>query len=74
MADFAGKKLNYVDSETGENYQGGGVCRLHTLQDYTYVICVPLQKTKDFLYAIRMCLEHLCGVPPILTPATSNRR
>ena len=32
MADFAGKKLNYVDSETGENYQGGGVCRLHTLQ------------------------------------------
>ena len=32
MADFAGKKLNYVDSETGENYQGGGVCRLHALQ------------------------------------------
>lgn len=36
--------------------------------NYTYVICVPLQKKKDFLYAIRMCLEHLGGVPPILTP------
>lgn len=36
--------------------------------DYTYVVCVPSQKTEDFLYAIRMCLEHLGGVPSILTP------
>ena len=25
-------------------------------------------ETEDFLYAIRMCLEHLGGVPSILTP------
>ncbi len=30
--------------------------------DYNYVVCVPSQEIEDFLYAIRMCLEHLGGV------------
>ncbi len=66
MVDFAGKKLSYVDPETGEVVEVEVFVGCMPYSDYTYVICVPSQKTEDFLYAIRMCLEHLGGVPPIL--------
>lgn len=68
MVDFAGDKLSYVDAETGEVIKVEVFVACMPYSDYTYVICVPSQKTEDFLYAIRMCLEHLGGVPPILTP------
>lgn len=68
MVDFAGDKLSYVDVETGEIIKVEVFVACMPYSDYTYVICVPSQKTEDFLYAIRMCLEHLGGVPPILTP------
>lgn len=68
MVDFAGDKLSYVDAETGEVIKVEVFVACMPYSDYTYVTCVPSQKTEDFLYAIRMCLEHLGGVPPILTP------
>lgn len=68
MVDFAGDKLSYVDAATGEIIKVEVFVACLPYSDYTYVICVPSQKTEDFLYAIRMCLEHLGGVPPILTP------
>jgi transposase len=68
MVDFAGDKLSYVDTETGEIVKVEVFVACLPYSDYTYVICVPSQKTEHFLYAIRMCLEHLGGVPPILTP------
>ena len=68
MIDFAGDKLSYVDTETGEIVKVEVFVASMPFSDYTYVICVPSQKTEDLLYAIRMCYEHLGGVPPILTP------
>lgn len=68
MVDFAGDKLSYVDVETGETVKVEVFVASMPYSDYTYVICVPSQKTEDFLFAIRMCLEHLGGVPPILVP------
>ena len=68
MVDFAGDKLGYVNVETGEMVKIEVFVATMPYSDYTYVVCVPSQKTEDFLYAIRMCLEHLGGVPPILTP------
>lgn len=68
MVDFAGDKLSYVDPETGEAVRVEVFVACMPYSDYTYVICVPSQKTEDFLFAIRMCLEHLGGVPPILVP------
>ena len=68
MVDFAGDKLNYVDPETGEIIKVEVFVACMPYSDYTYAICVPSQKTEDFIFAIRMCLEHLGGVPPILTP------
>lgn len=68
MVDFASDNLSYVDPDTGEIINIGAFVACMPYSGYTYVICVPLQKTEDFLYAIRMCLEHLGGVSPILTP------
>ena len=68
MVDFAGDKLSYVDTETGEIIKVEVFVACMPYSDYTYVICVPSQKTEDFLFAIRMCMEYLGGVPPILTP------
>ena len=68
MVDFAGDKLGYVDPETGEIIKVEVFVACMPYSDYTYAICVPSQKTEDFIFAIRMCLEHLGGVPPILTP------
>jgi transposase len=68
MVDFAGDKLSYVDPETGEVIKVEVFVACMPYSDYTYVVCVPSQKTEDFIYAIRMCLEYLGGVPPILTP------
>lgn len=68
MVDFAGDRLGYVNIETGEMVKVEVFVATMPYSDYTYVVCVPSQKTEDFLYAIRMCLEHLGGVPPILTP------
>lgn len=68
MVDFAGDKLSYVDTQTGEIIKVEVFVACMPYSDYTYVICVPSQKSEDFIFAIRMCLEHLGGVPPILTP------
>ena len=68
MVDFAGDKLGYIDTATGEVIKAEVFVACMPYSDYTYVICVPSQKTEDFLFAVRMSLEHLGGVPPILTP------
>ena len=68
MVDFAGDKLSYVDEATGEIIKVEVFVATMPYSDYTYAICVPSQKTEDFIFAIRMCLEHLGGVPQILTP------
>lgn len=68
MVDFAGDKLSYVDPDTGEIIKVEVFVACMPYSDYTYATCVPSQKTEDFIFAIRMCLEHLGGVPPILTP------
>lgn len=68
MVDFAGDKLGYIDTETGEVIRVEVFVACMPYSDYTYAICVPSQKTEDFIFALRMCLEHLGGVPPIVTP------
>ena len=67
MVDFAGDKLSYIDTDTGEIVKVEVFVGCMPYSDYIYVICVPSQRTEDFLFAIRMCLEQLGGVPPILT-------
>lgn len=68
MIDFAGDKLSYIDTETGEIVKVEVFVACMPYSDYIYVTCVPSQRTEDFLFALRMCLEHLGGVPPIVVP------
>lgn len=67
MIDFAGDKLHYVDTETGEMVATEVFVACMPYSDYTFVTCVRSQRTEDLIHAIRMCLEHLGGVPPIIT-------
>ena len=68
MVDYAGDKLAYTDTGTGEVVRVEVFVGCMPYSDYIYVTCVPSQRTEDFLYALRMCLEHLGGVPPIVVP------
>ena len=68
MVDFAGDKLPYIDPETGEIVKAEVFVASMPYSDYIFVYCVPSQRTEDFLFALRMCLEHLGGVPPIVVP------
>jgi transposase len=66
--DFAGDTLGYVNAETGEYIPMQVFIATLACTDYAFAICVPSQKTEDFLYALRRCLEFYGGVPKIVTP------
>lgn len=66
--DFAGDTLGYVDVKTGELIKVQTFVSTMACTDYTFAICVPSQKTEDFLYAIARALEFYGGVPRILVP------
>lgn len=68
MVDFAGDKLPYTDPETGEAARAEVFVACMPYSDYIFACCVPSQRTEDFLFALRLCLEHLGGVPPIVVP------
>lgn len=66
--DFTGKKLSYIDRETGEiiECQVFVACLPHS--DYSFAMAVRSQNTADFIYALSCCLNQLGGVPQTLVP------
>lgn len=66
FVDFAGDKLSYIDGVTGEIIKVEVFVSSLPYTDYAYAICVPSQKTEDFLHSIRMCFEYIGGVPKII--------
>lgn len=66
MIDFAGDKLAYVDTETGETCNVEVFVGTMPYSGYTFAIAVPSQRVEDFIYALRMCLETLGGVPQVI--------
>lgn len=66
--DFAGKKLSYIDPDTGEVVacQVFVACLPHS--DYSFAMAVRSQNISDFLYALGCCLQQLGGVPQVLVP------
>lgn len=61
--DFAGKKTSYVDRETGAIIECEVFVACMPYSDYSFAMAVPSQKSEDFIYCLRCCLEHLGGVP-----------
>ena len=68
FVDFAGKKLSYVNKQTGEIIECQVFVASMPYSDYSFCMAVKSQKTEDFLYALECCLQSLGGVPKILVP------
>jgi len=66
--DFAGKKISYVDRETGEIIWCQVFVACLPYSDYSFVMAVRSQCIEDFIYALVCCLAFLGGVPIILVP------
>lgn len=66
--DFAGKKLHYVDKQTGEMIACHVFVACLPYSDYGFAMAVRSQSSEDFLYALTCCLEALGGVPRALVP------
>jgi transposase len=66
--DFAGKKLSYIDKETGEIIYCPVLVACLPYSDYSFAMAVSSQRIEDFLHGLACCLEHLGGSPQILVP------
>ena len=58
----AGDTLCYVDMETGDLVKVQTFISTMACTDYTFALCVPSQKTEDFLYALGKALEFYDGM------------
>lgn len=68
FVDFAGKKLSFVDPETGEIIECQVFVACLPYSDYAFAMAVRSQSIEDFLYALRCCLEFFGGIPEIIVP------
>jgi transposase len=66
--DFAGKKMSYVDWDTGQIIQCPVFIACLPYSDYGFAIAVRSQGIEDFIYALRKCLEILGGATELLVP------
>jgi transposase len=66
--DFAGKKLSYVDKESGEVIDCQVFVACLPYSDYSFAMAVRTQSVEDFIYALVCCLFALGGAPAVLVP------
>lgn len=66
--DYAGKKLSYIDRQTGEEIFVQVFVACLPYSDYCFAMAVPSQKVGDFIHALNCCLQDLGGVPQTLVP------
>ena len=68
FVDFAGKKMSYIDRDTGEIVPCQIFVACLPFSDYSFAMALPSQSIGDFLYALDCCLQDLQGVPRTLVP------
>jgi transposase len=68
FVDFAGKKLSYIDKETGEIIECQVFVACLPYSDYSFCMAVKSQSIEDFIHVLTMCLEAIGGVPRVLVP------
>jgi len=66
--DFTGKKLSYVDKETGQFIDVNVFVAILPASSYTFVMAVRTQSTVDVVDALNNCLEYMGGVPMAIVP------
>jgi transposase len=68
FVDFAGKKLSYIDTQTGEIIDCQVFVACLPYSDYSFCIAVKSQSVEDFIYALVKCLGAIGGAPRVLVP------
>ena len=63
FVDFTGKKLSYIDKDTGEVIAVEVFVAVLSGSQYTYVQAVESQQTEDLIRALNNSLSYLGGVP-----------
>lgn len=63
FVDFTGKKLNYIDRNTGEIKEVEVFVGILPCSQYTYVQAVRSQKREDLISCINGCVRYMGGVP-----------
>lgn len=64
--DFAGKKMSYVEPDTGEIVQCPVFIACLPYSDYGFAMAVRSQVMEDFIHALKTCLESLGGTTELL--------
>ena len=68
LIDFAGDRLSYTDTETGEEVFVETYVAIMPFSGMTFITCVRSQGIEQFLMATVKALEFFGGVPRILVP------
>ncbi|PWS33301.1 IS21 family transposase [Pedobacter paludis] len=68
FVDFAGKKLSYVDKETGEIVEVEVFVAILGASQLTYIEAVASQQKEDFIKACENALYYIGGVPSAIVP------
>lgn len=68
MIDFTGKKLAYVDADTGEISYAEVFVGILPASQLTFVIAIASQQIEDFITALAACLQFIGGVPQVIVP------
>lgn len=66
--DYTGKKLGYVNKETGELIEVEVFVGILPCSGYTFVEASPSQKLVDFIGSMNNCLRYFGGVPQSIVP------
>ena len=66
--DFAGNRMHYVDSNSGEMVAVEVFVASMPFSDYGFALAVPSQRSEDFVHALSRLMEALGGVPAVLVP------
>lgn len=68
FVDFAGKKLSYVDTETGEDVDVEVFVAVLGASQLTYIEAILSQQKEDFVKACENTLHYIGGVPSAIVP------
>ena len=66
--DYTGKKLHYVDRQTGELIEVEVFVAILPCSGYTFVQGSASQKKEDFIGSMNACLRYYGGVPQAIVP------
>jgi len=66
MLDFAGKKMHWVDPDSGELHPVEILVGVLPFSQYSFCIALPSQSMIDFVHGLNQCLLFLGALPRVL--------